>query len=120
MEDMVEILTELQRCMLITTSNLLQFYTIMLSSPQCYRYVPTIATEEKVDVDEEVEPVTVQLHHFHNVLLGGDQLTCARVRGSQRIHENSTTGSARLEGLVPAIEDWHTGVCFMQVPNPIN
>ena len=75
-----------------------------------------LSTEEKVDIDDETEPITLQVDHFHGVLLGGDQLTCARIRSSQKIRENSPTGSAaRLEGLIPVIEDWHAGVCFMQV-----
>ena len=41
--------------------------------------------------------------------------SCARIRGVQGLRLNSKTGSARLDGLVPMIEDWHTGVCFMQV-----
>ena len=74
-----------------------------------------VRVEESVDVPTEAEPVTVQLDYFHAILLGGDQMTCARVRGGQRIRENSESGKARLEGLVPAIEDWHAKVCFMQV-----
>ena len=53
------------------------------------------------------------MDYFHNILFGGDQVTC--VRGGQRICENSVTGCAQLEGLVPVIEDWHARMCFMQV-----
>ena len=74
-----------------------------------------VRVEETVELLELSEPVKVQLDYFHNILVGGDQLTCARVRGGQRIRENSCTGRKRLEGLVPVIEDWHAKVCFMQV-----
>ena len=74
-----------------------------------------VRVDEAVDIPGEPTPAKVQLDFFHNILLGGDQLTCARVRGGQRIRENSCTGRARLEGLVPVIEDWHAKVCLMQV-----
>ena len=68
-----------------------------------------------MDIPEETEPVVVKLDYFHNLLFGGDQMTCARIRGSQGIRQNGKSGSRCLEGLVPAIEDWHAKVCFMQV-----
>lgn len=46
---------------------------------------------------------------------GGDQLTAARVRGSQRVRSNSQRGIHRLEGLVPVIEDWHAKGCLLSV-----
>ena len=49
--------------------------------------------------------------HFHHILIGligGDQLTVARVRGSQDSRYNSNNGRRRLEGFIPVIEDWHT------------
>ena len=75
-------------------------------------------TVHNVDItksEDSSETISVQADFFHNILLGGDQLTCARVRSSQRIRENSTNGSARLEGVVPVIEDWHARVCYLQV-----
>ena len=52
-----------------------------------------------MDIDDETEPITLQVDHFR-----GDQLTCAHIRSSQKIRENSPTGSAaRLEGLIPVI-----------------
>ena len=60
-------------------------------------YVPTVKTVHNVDItksEDSSETISVQADFFHNILLGGDQLTCARVRGSQRIRENATNGSA--------------------------
>ena len=74
-----------------------------------------VSVETKTDVPGEAEPVEVRMDYFHHVLFGGDQMTCARVRGAQKIRANSTTGRARLEGFVPVVEDWHAKVCFMQV-----
>ena len=58
-----------------------------------------------------------QIEHdtFHKILFGGDQLTVARARGSQRIRINSETGVDRLQGLVPVAEDWHTLVILLGV-----
>lgn len=61
------------------------------------------------------EPYTLELHRFHALFIGGDQLTVARVRGCQRLRSNSNDGTARLEGLVPMVEDWHARVCFPEV-----
>eukprot|EP00731_Ephydatia_muelleri_P018431 Em0011g471a len=58
--------------------------------------------------------VEVKLHNFSYIPLGGDQLTIARIRGSQSILSNSDNGEERLEGFVPVIEDWHTKMCFME------
>ena len=52
---------------------------------------------------------------YHEILLGGDQLTCARVRGAQSMrvnHENSADG---LAGFIPVVEDWHAKMTFMKV-----
>ena len=43
---------------------------------------------------------------------GGDQMTAARTRGSQRIRSNSETDVERLEGFTAVVEDWHAKVAF--------
>ena len=48
---------------------------------------------------------------------GGDQLTAARIRGSQRIRSNSDSDLERLEGFTAVIEDWHAKVTFLGVSN---
>ena len=45
---------------------------------------------------------------MYNISIGGDQLTVARIRGSQRVLFNSENGREHLEGFIPMIEDWHT------------
>lgn len=47
--------------------------------------------------------------------IGGDQLTAARGRSSQRVRSNSERGIDRLEGLVPVVEDWHAKGSFLTV-----
>ena len=44
---------------------------------------------------------------FHQTLLGGDQLTAARVRGSIAARRDHQTRRERLQGLLPVVEDWH-------------
>lgn len=53
--------------------------------------------------------------HFFSILIGGDQMTAAMVRGSQRIQSNSERGLDRLQGLVGVMEDWHAKQCFLEV-----
>lgn len=42
-------------------------------------------------------------------------MTCARVRGSQRIRSNSEQGLDCLKGIVGVTEDWHAKMCFLGV-----
>ena len=44
---------------------------------------------------------------IHQLLLGGDQLTAARCRGSAAARCDTDTKTAHLYGLVPVSEDWH-------------
>ena len=44
---------------------------------------------------------------YHQILLGGDQLTAARCRGSIAARCDDDTSKGRLHGLVPVAEDWH-------------
>ena len=71
-------------------------------------------TEPSFEDDSE-EPDITEIDHFHHILFGGDQLTCARARGAQRIRQNAVTVQSRLEGFVPVIEDWHTKACLLEV-----
>ena len=74
-----------------------------------HKYVPmvTSVTKTSVTVEGEVEDCSITEDHFHRILLGGDQLTAARVRGAQRIRSNSERSLDRLEGFEPTSEDWH-------------
>lgn len=68
-----------------------------------------------MDVPGSDEPVNVDDLDYATILLGGDQLTVARARGSQLIRSNSGTNKDSLVGLLPVVEDWHTKLCLMQV-----
>lgn len=52
---------------------------------------------------------------FHQLLLGGDQLTAARCRGSAAARCDSDTKKERLYGLMPVSEDWHAKYCLCKV-----
>lgn len=49
---------------------------------------------------------------YHEILLGGDQLTYARVRGAQSMRVNHENSAA---GFIPVVEDWHAKMTFMKV-----
>ena len=98
-----------------------------------HKYVPTVTTIQKATLPEESTevicdeffPITLGMHtivicayiwdmHVGCILhtcVGGDQMTAARVRGSQRIRSNSKRGVDRLQGLVCVTEDWHMPRC---------
>ena len=85
---------------------------------ELHKYVPTKQTTQEFEVvhgKDDVEHLSLKVDHFHHLLLRGDQLTVARVRGCQRIRNNSESGSACLEGFVPVVEDWHTKMCYLKV-----
>ena len=89
---------------------------------ELHKYVPTKQTTQEFEVvhgEDQVEHISLKVDHFHHILLGGDQLTIARVRGCQRIRNNSENGRACLEGFFPIIEDWHTKMCYMKVSYPL-
>ena len=52
---------------------------------------------------------------MHKVLVGGDQLTVARMKGSKSMLEDSQHDARRLDGFIPVVEDWHTKVCLLEV-----
>lgn len=52
---------------------------------------------------------------FAKILLGGDQLTAARARGTQSIRRTEDTAARRLQGLIAVTEDWHVRMSLMKV-----
>ena len=52
---------------------------------------------------------------FFKILLGGDQLTVARVRGTQALRQTEDTAVNHLQGLIPVIEDWHARMALVKV-----
>ena len=83
-----------------------------------HQYVPKTTTTQTYDTcaeDGSTRTTEVHIDHINPILIGGDQLTVARVRGSQDALLNSESGTQRVQGLLPVIEDWHAKICYMQV-----
>lgn len=81
-------------------------------------YVPSKDMERRVTVPNKEGPasvITIDDKKFSTLLVGGDQLTVARIRGAQMIRGNSETSEQRFDGLLPVAEDWHAKLCFLEV-----
>ena len=79
-------------------------HTYVLSATHC-----NIVTLPNEDNFEDVKDV------FHHILLGGNQLTVARARGSIAVREDYDSSKQRLDGLLPTVEDWHAKQCLLKV-----
>ena len=82
------------------------------------KYVPCKDVEREFTIpNAEGSPSVVKMSDkvFTTTLVGGDQLTVARIRGAQRIRGNSPTSEQRFDGLLPVAEDWHAKMCFLEV-----
>ena len=49
------------------------------------------------------------------VVFGGDQLTCERAVGVQRLRKTSIDKKEHLAEVLPTAEDWHTKMTFLTV-----
>ena len=76
------------------------------------KYVPRTKEVISVPIPSTCESEEVEKYKFHQILLGGDQLTAVRARAAQRIHANSETEVGRLEDVVLIAEDWHAKIFF--------
>ena len=89
-----------------------------------HHYVPNVTYMDNISIPDMEERLQIPRAIFHRILFGGDQLTVARARGAQRIRVNSTSPEAKLEGLIPCVEDWLTklnllGVSYLhQIESP--
>ncbi len=76
--------------------------------------VPTLPVEGK-HVLPNGSSLAIDNTQFHKILLGGDQLTVARVRGTQALRFSEEKAVDRLEGVIPLVEDWHTRMTLNKV-----
>ena len=51
----------------------------------------------------------------YKILFGGDQLTCARVRGAQSLRKKHDGVDHQLKCFVPCVEDWHSRLTLVTV-----
>lgn len=78
-------------------------------------YAPSKEIERELLIPSRTGPDTVMKledRQYVMTLVGGDQLTVARIRGAQG---NSDKSEERFDGLLPVAEDWHAKMCFMEV-----
>ena len=80
-----------------------------------HQYVPVIEHEEDQVIPSIGETVKVPKAQFSPLLLAGDQLTAARVRGAKKAKVSDDAPSTRLEGIIAVAEDWHTKMNFVGV-----
>lgn len=78
------------------------------------RYVPTNPSQETLTLGDGTTR-SIDRTEFHKLLMGGDQLTVARVRGTTALRMTHDTHLERLGGVVPVVEDWHGRLTFMKV-----
>ena len=84
-----------------------------------HEYVPAKSVKELYDLFNDGNGIEIDEEVFHQILLGGDQLTVARARGSAAIRSDHLTSICtrrdRLEGLLPVVENWHGKQCLLKV-----
>lgn len=91
---------------------------IIQALEKVHAYAPSKEVEREYQIPNRQGSESVMTLHDKNLaltLIGGDQLTVARIRGAQRIRGNSETSEQRFEGLLPVAEDWHAKMCFLEV-----
>jgi len=80
-----------------------------------HQFVPTKSEVQQLDGRDPNNIVTKESFLFHRVLLGGDQLTIARCRGSIAARCDHPTLLERFRGIVPVTEDWHAKRTYLMV-----
>ena len=77
-------------------------------------FVPTLPSQGQLTLPNGSR-IEFDNTSFSNILLDGDQLTVARVRGTQALHQSEDKAADRLEGVIPVCEDWHVRMSLMKV-----
>ena len=78
------------------------------------KYVPTLPADGTL-VCPNGREVIYDDTRFDTKLLGGDQLTVARVCGTQYLRDSEDKQVDHYEGLIPTIEDWHARMIILKV-----
>lgn len=76
--------------------------------------VPTVPREGQLVLPNGGE-IDYDDSQLYKILLGGDQLTAARVRGTQALRQTEDKVVDRLQGLIPVVEDCHTRMALVMV-----
>ena len=64
---------------------------------QLHAYVPTVSMTKEFPVEGTGDSVLLDDYNFHRILVGGDQLTAVRCRGSAAAHSDHQTSLERLQ-----------------------
>ena len=79
-----------------------------------HKYVPNHASEGNIVLpDGHTRNFDNTL--FHKLLVGGDQLTVARVRGATALRSALSKSIHHLACVTPVVEDWHARMTLMKV-----
>lgn len=79
-----------------------------------HQYVPSVPFQCQVQ-HASGEVFTEHRSSMHRIIVGGDQLTAARIRGAQKAKSNAASPEKRVEGIIPCADDWHTKANFLGV-----
>ena len=78
------------------------------------KYIPSVPVNKSLDLANG-EVYEMNDHMVYPILLGGDQLTVARVRGAKSIRADHDTNIEKLNGFFPVVEDWHCRMTLLKV-----
>ena len=78
------------------------------------KFVPTLPKEGTLSLPNGSQ-LTFDATEFFPILIGGDQLTAARIRGTQALRVTEDKAVDRLQGLLPVVEDWHARMSLVDV-----
>ena len=83
------------------------------------KYCPTYIEDVilKLPDEREIEQRRVKAYEIG---IGGDQLTCARIRGAQGLRRNHDSTDHQLKSYVPFVEDWHSCLTLVTVSDNHN
>ena len=76
--------------------------------------VPTLAAEGHLALPNG-SMLNFDNTRFYKILFGGDQLTAARIRGTQALRDSQDKAVDRLEGITAVAEDWHSRIVLVKV-----
>ena len=79
-----------------------------------HEYVPKQCETERVLLENGLE-IEYESYKFCRLILAGDQLTSARIRGAQALRSHGDNSLEKLSGFVPATMDWHARVILLKV-----
>lgn len=78
------------------------------------KLVPTVEVEGRLQLPNG-SVINFDDTRFFSTLFGGDQLTVARIRGTQVLRDTQDKCVDRFDGVIPVVEDWHLRMTLMKV-----